>query len=104
MQYHRRMRLDLAPSTSNLIAEEMSEGRFADAEEAVAAGMLVLRYARTHRESFLDSLDEDGKQALEAMVAKGLDSLERGRHVPGERAFARAPELVESKRGGSQPT
>ena len=92
------MRLELAPPNSELLTEEMSEGGYADAEAVVAAGLLALRYARNHYETFLESFTPGQANELDSAIAAGLDDIANGRSVSGEGAMARARAVVDRKR------
>lgn len=83
------MNVSLTPELEAFINEEVARGRYRSASEAVRASIRLLLDQTTEREAKLKAL----RNALDL----GVDQLNRGEAVDGDRAFAAVLEGLNSE-------
>ncbi|NJL03041.1 MAG: type II toxin-antitoxin system ParD family antitoxin [Spirulinaceae cyanobacterium RM2_2_10] len=84
------MDITLKPKQAQQIERYLQSGRYASAEEAIAAALELLSECDRHYQAWLES--------TRAAVATGMAEAERGETIPSEVVFARLRQKVEAQR------
>lgn len=84
------MEVSLTPELEKRIAEKVGSGLYDSASEVVRESLRLLSSADDTRARRLEQLHAD--------IRVGLDELDRGEGIPGDRAFAEVAAFLESKR------
>lgn len=85
------MNVSLTPELERRIAEKVESGLYTSASEVVRESLRLLFETEEVRERRLDR--------LRAEIRLGLDELDRGEGIPGERVRAEVAERLESRHG-----
>lgn len=84
------MNVSLTPELERRIAEKIDSGLYTSASEVVREGLRLLFETEELRERRLGQLRAD--------IRRGLDQLDRGEDIPGEKLLAEVTERLEARR------
>lgn len=84
------MNVSLTPELERRIAEKIDSGLYTSASEVIREGLRLLFETEELRERRLGQLRAD--------IRRGLDQLDRGEDIPGEKLLAEVTERLEARR------
>jgi antitoxin ParD1/3/4 len=89
------MNVSLGRFFEKFITEEVKTGSYQSASEVVRAGLRLLQRDKERKPQFMVSSPEE----LEAKIAEGIASLDRGEGIDGEAVFRQLKERSKHRRG-----
>jgi len=84
------MNVSLTPELEKVVDQKVKSGLYNSASEVVREGLRLLQQRDEMREAKLS--------ALRAEIQKGIDDLEAGRYMDGEKAMAKIKERLLTRR------